>query len=116
MFDFHYILSHMMFPLYPRKFHDFFPMASPNKGAPPHLLAAQRGRFHRPAEDLGDAQRGGQLLAPGDGTWGPKMGGILVLLRAGLRVVPEWSYEHQWEAHLAGLLAGKKDGNMVQEW
>jgi hypothetical protein len=36
------------------------------------------------------------------------MGGILVLLRAGLRVVPEWSYEHQWEAHLAELLAGKK--------
>jgi hypothetical protein len=38
----------------------------------------------------------------------PRVESLLVYFRAGLRVVPEWSYEHQWEAHLAELLAGKK--------
>ena len=26
---------------------------------------------------------------------------IYVIIRAGLRVVPEWSYERQWEAHFS---------------
>ena len=28
-------------------------------------------------------------------------GGFMLVLRAGLRVVPEWSYERQWEAHFS---------------
>ena len=26
---------------------------------------------------------------------------MVVIIRAGLRVVPEWSYERQWEAHFS---------------